>query len=39
MTGNNSPLGAWTLVSMQFVFEDNGERVDIYGAIPPASSC
>jgi hypothetical protein len=27
-------LGTWKLVSMQFVFDDNNERVDVYGASP-----
>jgi hypothetical protein len=34
MTDSNNPLGVWTLVSMQFVFDDTGERVDVYGAHP-----
>ncbi len=35
MTNPQSPhLGTWKLVSMQFVFDDNGERVDVYGASP-----
>jgi hypothetical protein len=27
-------VGTWKLVSMQFVFDDNGDRVDVYGAHP-----
>ena len=34
MIDSNSPLGAWTLVSMHFVFDDNGERVEVYGPHP-----
>jgi hypothetical protein len=34
MTDQHQILGAWTLRSMQFVFEDNGERIDVYGAHP-----
>jgi hypothetical protein len=30
----NELIGAWTLASMQFVFDDNGERVEIYGPHP-----
>ncbi len=34
-TAHSSNLvGTWKLVSMQFVFDDNGERVDVYGASP-----
>jgi Lipocalin-like domain len=27
-------IGTWKLVSMQFVFDGNGERIDVYGAHP-----
>lgn len=35
MTNTQSPLvGTWKLVSLQFVFDDNGQRVDPHGPHP-----
>jgi hypothetical protein len=34
MTDNNNLLGAWELVSLHFVFDDNGERVNPHGPHP-----
>lgn len=34
MNNANDLFGAWKLVSMQFMFDDNAETVDVYGATP-----